>query len=218
MMLLCGQSNQIWHYWSGKYPNRVGHLFGPRNMSKQALRRWMPFACDNDAYIAHTQKEVWSGWQWQKMLDRVKASKLAPLWVLVPDSVMNRTATINLWKHYSPVAKRYGWPLAFCVQDGMSPGDVPSDCDVVFVGGSTKFKWQTIKIWVGNFPRVHVGRVNTLDRLWLCQDLGVESVDGTGWFREPSRYDKIPALESWLEGKRNRELFDHDRLGLPAAP
>lgn len=61
--------------------------------------------------------------------------------------------------------------------------DVPSDADVIFVGGSTEWKRQAIVPWCQRFPRVHVGRINTDKWLRYCEAAGAESVDGTGWFR-----------------------------------
>src|SRR5208283_317973 len=77
----------------------------------------------------------------------------------------------------------YGFTPAFAVQDGMTPRDVPLGAGVVFVGGSTKWKRQTLEVWCGGFPRVHVARINTERWLWRCYALGAESCDGTGWFR-----------------------------------
>ena len=58
----------------------------------------------------------------------------APAWVLVPDKVGDRQATIELWEAWAPrVRAWYGWPLAFAVQDGMIARDVPSAAQVVFV-------------------------------------------------------------------------------------
>ena len=47
-------------------------------------------------------------------------------------------------------------------------------------------------MWANAFPRVHVGRVNTLTKLLSCERLNVESVDGTHWFR-------FRAPEEWME-------------------
>ena len=210
MMMLCGQSNQIWHYWAGKYPGRVGYLFGPKHMSRQAIRPWMPFACDNDAFIAYTKGETWNELAWFDMLERVKLTRIDPLWVLVPDVVADRAATLEAWERYSPVIDSYGWKKAFAVQDDMTPSDVPHETDVVFVGGSNSFKWRTIETWASHFPHVHVGRVNSLHRVWQCDDLGVKSVDGTAWFRDPSRKDRIPALQEWIDGHRRVETMELD--------
>jgi hypothetical protein len=90
----------------------------------------------------------------------------------------------------------------------MAPADVPRDADVVFVGGTTAWKWQSVPTWCVEFPRVHVGRVNTIERVWLCDDLGAESADGTGWMKNPSRPDQIEALQEWLAGERRAQQLE----------
>ena len=87
----------------------------------------------------------------------------------------------------------------------MTPEDVPSDADVVFVGGSDEWKFPNLRVWTSNFPRVHCARVNSQQKIEMCEKLGCESVDGTGWFRDPSRNDKIPMLERFIEGHRNQD-------------
>lgn len=83
--------------------------------------------------------------------------------------------------------------MAFAAQDGMTPADVPSDADVVFVGGSTSWKWANLRMWTDNFPRVHVGRVNSRRLLEQAEQAGAESCDGTGWFRDPERTAELEA-------------------------
>ncbi len=102
---------------------------------------------------------------------------------------------------------RYGWPLAFAVQDGMTVEDVPGDADVIFVGGSTEWKWRTVAMWCAAFQRVHVGRVNTYRRLWECHDAGAESIDGTGWTRGDQRqYRGLLAYLAESTGGRLRSV------------
>jgi hypothetical protein len=60
---------------------------------------------------------------------------------------------------------------------------VPSGADVIFVGGTTEWKWRNLRQWTDNFPRVHVGRVNSEKLLWAAHEAGAESCDGTGWMR-----------------------------------
>ena len=98
------------------------------------------------------------------------------------------------------------------VQDGMEPGDVPAEAGVVFVGGSTEWKWRTVRDWCDAFDRVHVGRVNTNGKLWECHEAGAESCDGTGWFRGDQR--QLRGLIAYLErssqglgNHRGQELF-----------
>ena len=205
MMMLCGQSNALWHFAAGRYPGKVGLLLGPSYYRKQAIRDWLPYALDNDAFSAFTSGDQWSVEAWREMISTVRINRQKPLWALVPDVVSDREKTLRNWEIYHGEVESAGWCTAFAVQDGMTTSDVPKNADVVFVGGSDSFKWGTVRTWASKFQRVHVGRVNNIEKVWLCQDLGIESVDGTGWFRDPSRDDKLPALRRWIEGDRGPE-------------
>lgn len=197
-----GQSNRIWHYRCGRYPGSVGVLIGPSYGKKVPIDKWMPFALDNDAFIAWRDKTPWDVEAWRSMIAWIRLSGHKPLWAAVPDVVANRQATLDNWKLYSHEIKRIGWPAAFCVQDGMTPCDVPTNADVVFVGGTDGWKFPNLGIWTRAFPRVHCARVNAPEMIEACERVGCESVDGTGWFRDPSRQDKIPMLERFIEGHR----------------
>ena len=202
-MLLCGQTNRIWHYWCGRYPCSVGVLIGPSYMNRVPIDKWMPFALDNDAFTAWRDKKPWDVLAWRDMLLSVRMTGLTPLWAAVPDVVSNRIETIKNWQHYAPDIQASGWKTAFCVQDGMTPRDVPADADVVFVGGTDGWKFPNLPMWTAHFPRVHCARVNAPEMIEACERCGCESIDGTGWFREPSRDDKVPAIERFIEGHRN---------------
>lgn len=205
-MLICGQSNRIWHYWAGAYPGSVGILVGPSYFKKVPVDKWMPFALDNDAFKAWRDGTPWDLDAWRTMLRWFRMTGQKPLWAAVPDVVANREATIENWKQYSGEVLALGWPIAFCVQDGMTPDDVPKNADVVFVGGSDRWKFPNLEMWTNNFPRVHCARVNAPEMFEACERLGCESIDGTGWFRDPSRQDKIPALQRFIEGQRNQTM------------
>lgn len=168
-------------YLAGRYPGKIGHLISPG--AERGPFGFCKYACDNGAFGPKGFQEE----PWLKLLGWAKLSGQAPSWVLVPDVVADREATLANWKTYSPVAARFGWPLAFAVQDGMTAKDVPANAEVVFVGGSTFWKWQTVATWCKAFHRVHVGRVNTYRRLWECHDAGAESTDGTGFMRGDQR-------------------------------
>jgi len=204
MMLMPGNDgSQLLGYLAGRHPGRLGWLMGPKNW--KAPKHFLPYALDNDSFTA---RENWSEAAWRAMLERANLCALKPRWVLVPDVVGDRAGTLARWAQFAPVARRHGWPLAFAVQDGMTPADVPRGADVVFVGGSTAWKWATVTAWCLEFPRVHVGRVNTIERVWLCEDLGAESVDGTGWTRNPTRPDQSQALQEWLARERRPQQLE----------
>lgn len=197
MMLIMGQSNRIWSYWAGKYPGSVGRLIGPCYGKKVPIDDWMPFVLDNDAYQHFLNKTPFDFDAWRRMMDWVKSTGVDPLWAAVPDVVGNREATLLNWELYSDEIINRGWKAAFVVQDGMTPADIPLEASVVFIGGTDEFKWGTLQMWCDNFPRVHCGRVNPISKIELCEAAGCESVDGTGWFRDPTRPDKLPAIQRY---------------------
>lgn len=182
-VMLANNTKGIVHWLAGRFPGSVGHLYSPG--AQRGPYEYLPYALDNGAYGAFTSGKEWDESAWVDLLEWAKLSGQPPKWVLVPDVVGDRIRTLRRWDMYAPVAAQYGWPLAFAVQDGMTLEDIPADAQVVFVGGSTDWKWSTVELWAA-FPRCHVGRVNEYRRLVQCAALGVESVDGTGWMREPN--------------------------------
>lgn len=182
---------------AGTYPGQVGWLFSPNGW--RTPKRGLPYALDNGAYSAFVNNAPWDEDAYVRTLEKAKRHH-APRWLLVPDVVADKAATLALWQQWRRALRDYGWPLAFAVQDGMTQDDVPPDADVIFVGGSTEWKWATMWRWCEKNPRVHVGRVNGYQGLWDCRDAGAESCDGTGWFRGDAA--QLAGLEAYLSGDR----------------
>ncbi len=145
----------------------------------------LPYALDNGAYTAFVKGLPFDTKGFLSLLEWATAFPSGPSWVVVPDCVGDAVATFEQWNHWEPRLRPTGTPLALAVQDGMSPQTVRryANPDVIFVGGTTLWKWQTVWNWCHEFLRVHVGRVNVERRLWQCDKAGAESCDGTGWFR-----------------------------------
>jgi hypothetical protein len=195
-MIVMPSNNSSMHlgWLAGRYPGRIGWLLSPDGW--RTPHRWMPYALDNGAFPAWTNNKPWDEAAFVEMLNTASVSAV-PRWVVVPDVVTNREATIERWHEWAPRLRAFGWPLAFAVQDGMTQSDVPADADVIFVGGTTEWKWATIWTWCKRNARVHVGRVNGYRGLWHCHDAGAESCDGTGWFRGDQ--EQLAGLERYLE-------------------
>jgi hypothetical protein len=196
---------------AGKYPGRIGHLYSPGGL--RGPYDFMPFALDNGRYPAWDKGIEWNEEAFLGMLERVQESRLAPRWVLVPDRVGDRDGTLREWDAWCHRLEQFSWPLAFAAQDGMSIDDVPQEAAVVFVGGTTKWKRSTLWQWCQDFPRVHVGRINTGLWLWECHRAGAESCDGTGWLRgDPKQWaDLVSYLErSSTQGPVQRGLYQID--------
>lgn len=182
-------------YLCGKHPGRIGWLVSPGGWRQPPT--WMPVALDNGAFGAWVNKREWCEGEFWDLLETA-ARWITPLWVVVPDVVADREATLQRWNEWAPKIRAFRkWPLAFAVQDGMTPNDVPKDSQVVFVGGTTEWKWRNLRMWTDNFDRVHVARVNSERLLWQSHEAGAESCDGTGWMRGGE--DRLKELQHYLE-------------------
>ena len=176
---------------------KIGNLFSP-NAQRKPLTNY--YALDNGRFISYKNKTNWSLEDYIKLLEWAKRQKNKPQWALVPDVVANKEKTLSEYKKYLPLIKQYGFTPAFAVQDGMTKEDVPKSAKVIFIGGSTEWKWKTLNYWCSNFQHVHVGRVNTRKQLIACFLNGVKSVDGTGWFRG-DKY-QLNAIKEYCNGKK----------------
>jgi hypothetical protein len=193
IIMLSNQTGIVEGYLAAKYPGKVGHLFSPGG--QRGPWDFMPYALDNGAFPAFTKKEEWDAGAWFNLLRWAQWSGQQPLWALVPDVVGDRVATLKKWEVFSPMVVERGFKPAFAVQDGMTFDDAPDGC-VLFLGGSTEWKCAAIPRWCEKFTgRVHVGRVNTIDRLLAAYRAGAISVDGTGWFHKGQRAGLIKFLE-----------------------
>jgi hypothetical protein len=163
-----------------RFPERIGHIYSPDGWR----RPWPNYALDNGGF---TSGKAWEPGPFLRLIDRAIEAEHQPRWLAVPDVVANREATLQSWQKWAPVLRQCGFPLAFVVQDGMIPADLPADADVIFVGGTTDWKRSTAGVWCHAHPRVHIGRVNGEKDLWRYHRLGAESCDGSGWFRGDRR-------------------------------
>jgi hypothetical protein len=164
----------------------------------------MPYALDNAAFGAFKNRTEWNPADFEKLLAWAARRSRRPLWVLCPDVVGDRAGTLARWAEWEPRLRAHGWPIAFAVQDDMTAADVPANADLIFVGGTTRWKWRTVAGWCRDFPRVHVGRVNGERALWLCVEFGAESCDGTGWWNQTRgrRAQILRFLERFTAGDR----------------
>jgi hypothetical protein len=145
------------------------------------------FAIDNGAFAGFDQRAFLS------LLEREKPRRELCKFVSVPDIVGSARRTLEVFDHW--YHKLHGWPLALVAQDGQEQLPIPWDLiDAVFIGGSTDWKLgphaaAIIKAAKAIGKWSHVGRVNTPGRFEYFEELGADSIDGTGlsrysWMRE----------------------------------
>jgi hypothetical protein len=157
------------------------------------LTRFLPqfpeehFSVDNGMFAKGTIAGFLS------LLEREKPRRHLCRWVCVPDVVGSARRTRECFEHWR--YKLSGWPLALVMQDGQEELDIPWDgIAAIFIGGSTAWKLSKAAadcIRAGKIMGkwVHAGRVNTPARFEYFEELGADSIDGTGlsrfsWMRE----------------------------------
>jgi len=211
-------SGWIWHCLA-RETGRIGHLYSPGD--QRGPWPWMPYALDNGAFSCWNQKNnafdenKWIGKEtaWRNMIMWADSAPIKPLWAIVPDVPGNSKETIMRWNKYAPDVLASRIMLAIAVQDGMTPAAVRQmeiQPDVIAVGGSTEWKWNSIEIWTKEFPRVHLLRCNSPTKLDYLESLGVESCDGTGWNRGDRT--QTQGLEEWCRSRaisRNDPIWPH---------
>jgi hypothetical protein len=106
------------------------------------------------------------------------------LFATAPDVVGDHQATIERSIPMLGRIRAAGFKSAFCAQDGWEEKTTPwDDFDVLFVGGTTEFKFKGGRAAVHaaqrHGKRTHMGRVNSLDRLAAAAAIGCDSADGT---------------------------------------
>lgn len=208
--LVAANSNPLMHYLTRTYCGAIGWMVSPAT-GFFPPRDLIPYAIDNGKYAAFSSNSEWDENAFFHLLDKYKFRSHQPMWVVVPDAVGNKDETWWLWDRYEPRMRQYGWKLAFVAQDGMVPTDVPRNADVVFIGGSTNWKWRNVALFAASCERVHVGRVNWHDKLEYCQRLGIMSVDGSGFFRQGDG-SRSHQLVEFIAGRRRYD--EQDQLAL----
>lgn len=157
-----------------KWPDYWGHIFTPAE--------WMPivedgrlWAIDNGVFTRGFVVDEFFGF-----IEKMDAHKDTCLFVVCPDVVGDAIATMDKYRYWAWRIKSLGWPVAFVAQDGQESFDLPEH-DALFIGGTTEWKLGVgAKMCIEKTNKwVHVGRVNSAQRIRYFQMMNVDSVDGT---------------------------------------
>jgi hypothetical protein len=202
-------SGWIWHSLA-RETGRIGHLHSPGH--QRGPWPWIPYSLDNGCFSLWNPKDNSfdeSGWKstgeqsWRHLLFWAQSAPIPAKWVIVPDRPGQWNETAKKWAHYAPeLASTTVFNLAVAVQDGCEVShvmDLDPLPDVICVGGSTEWKWATAEKWIKAFPRVHVLRCNSPEKLYWLESLGCESCDGTGWNRGDRK--QTQGIEEWARSR-----------------
>jgi hypothetical protein len=130
-----------------------------------------------------------------RKLDRLSDVREICRFVAAPDVVVfgphgpigDARRTLETFEYWYP--RLCDWPVALVAQDGQENLPIPWDLmAAIFIGGSTKWKLghhaaAIIKAAKAMGKWVHAGRVNTPARFEYFEELGADSIDGTGLSR-----------------------------------
>lgn len=197
-MIVMPANNTGWFvHCLARETSKLGHLFSPD--AQTGPYPWLPYALDNGAFSAWDMgsnvwdEDKWDVQSWRRLIFWAEAQQQKPIWAIVPDWIGDGERTIERWHQFKDEVP---FPRALAVQDGMSVLQVKElNPDVICVGGTTEWKWKNVEMWAKEFPKVHVLRVNSPDKLEYLESLGVKSCDGTGWTR--GSRDQTMGLEMW---------------------
>ena len=136
----------------------------------------------------------------------------ACLFAVAADVYTDHAATVARSLPMLRRIRALGLPAAFVAQDGWQESTTPWDeFDVLFVGGSTAFKFRAgrhaVAAALKRNKRTHMGRVNSLERLRASKSIGCHSADGTYLKFGPDV--NLPKLLHWL-----RQLEHQHELSL----
>jgi hypothetical protein len=145
------------------------------------------YALDNGAWHAFTNKLPFDEASFLAAVD--KLGKNADF-VVLPDIVAGGERSLAFSMSWAHRLDR-SCPQLLAVQDGMTADMIAplvGPARGIFVGGTDKFKETSLPVWSRlaheRKAYLHVGRVNTKRRIFLCEAAGAHSFDGSG----PSRY------------------------------
>lgn len=112
------------------------------------------------------------------------------LFVTAPDVVGDSLTTTFQFHQWRP--EMDGLPVGYVSQDGLLDENIPwSDIDAFFIGGSTEWKMSDQAARQAREASrrgkwLHMGRVNSQQRMKYAKSIGCDSVDGTSlsWWKD----------------------------------
>lgn len=176
IMLLSGSAAKISKFID---VGNIGQLITPQAPYK--VFDEVLYAVDNAAY------SNWDEVKFLRLLETLQDK--TPLFVAAPDVVGDAKQTHKNFRKWEPVIRNFKHPVALVLQDGQESIGVDwKSCDAIFIGGSTEFKlgeWvkYAVKTAKSKGKWVHMGRVNSLNRIKYAYDIGCDSFDGSGYSR-----------------------------------
>lgn len=159
------------------------------------------YACDNGKFgKGWPGADRWFEWL-ANTVDRYGPENC--LWAVAPDVPFDAAGTLAESLPWLARIRELGIPAAFAAQDGSEHGLIPwGDFDVLFIAGSTEWKIGTAAYRLAQEAKqrglkVHMGRVNSRQRLRIAEHFGCDFADGTYLAFGPEK--NLARLTGWLD-------------------
>lgn len=169
---------------------------GGSGIGREPLR-FLQWAADNGCYA---QGERFDTGDWLEWLASLRRYRNRCLFAVVPDVLGDPLATWNRSSPYVATVRQLGFRVAYVSQDGETHW--PEGADVLFIGGTDAWKLSEPSYELARKAKaaglwVHMGRVNSLQRLRAAHISEIDSADGTFVKFGPDR--RLPELCDWLD-------------------
>lgn len=183
-----------------KFPSNFGAIVSPSahdsGSARKRIKAGWKWICDNGAFTGKFDES-----RFFAFLERFSEYKSQCVCAVAPDVVGDAQKTLALFPRYASRIHALGYRVGFVAQDGQEEFPFPLNFDVLFVGGTSRWKLgdaatSCIKRAQALGKWVHVGRVNTRKRIQHFALLKVNSVDGTHIIFKPT--ERSGQLIRWM--------------------
>lgn len=169
---------------------------GGAGIGREPLQ-FLPWAADNGCYA---QGERFDAGNWLEWLAALRRYRERCLFAVVPDVLADCAATWERSAPYIATVKQLGYRPAYVSQDGET--NWPEGAECLFIGGTDAWKLSEESYRLAARAgaaglHVHMGRVNSMQRLIACRVSGIDSADGTFVRFGPDR--RLPEVCDWLD-------------------
>jgi len=164
----------------------IGACISPT--TKKHFDSYAFYFLDNGAFRYWRKGEKFDERPFLNLIDiSLKAKRKADFLVL-PDLIGEGVKSLEFSGSYAERLRGVGIPFALALQDGMEEKDVREfvetyNVKVLFVGGTTEWKWRTAPKWRKLAKELsvvcHIGRVPSAKRVKQARRIGVDSIDTT---------------------------------------
>ena len=159
--------------------------------------RFVRWAADNGCYA---QGERFDTGDWLAWLAELRPYRDRCLFAVAPDVLADPLATWERSWPYIQTIRQLGFRPAYVSQDGETRWPDGTAC--LFIGGSDDWKLSEPSYALARRAKdaglwVHMGRVNSMQRLRACWVSGIDSADGTFVRYGPDR--RLPEVYDWLD-------------------